>query len=105
MSFGEELVALGGRQFARRHVVRLGTDLDVRPRVGPQIVHPGRVLRRAGERSDDDQLAVDAEVGQRRHPGLAGFRPGRGEQQQVGIVELAADLAAVGAELVGDGSC
>src|ERR1700730_17608746 len=33
--FREELPALRGRQFAGRHVERVGTDLDVRPRVGP----------------------------------------------------------------------
>ena len=87
--FVKQLVALGERQLARGHVERVGADLDVRLRVGPQVVHPGRVDGGAGEGSDDDQLAVDAEIGQRRHPLLAGLGARRGEQQQVGVGELA----------------
>ena len=56
-----------------------------------------------GERADDDQLAADAEIGQRRDPLLTGVGARRGEQQQVGVFELPADLAAVGTELVSDG--
>src|ERR1700736_1556946 len=98
----EERVALGGRQLAGGHVERVGADLHLCPRVGPQVVHPGRVEGGAGERSDDDQLAVVAEIRQRRHPGLARFGPRRRQQQQIRVGELAAHLAFVGPEVVDD---
>ena len=40
---------------------------------------------------------------QRREPLLARFGARRGQQEQVGALELTADLAVVGTELVGDG--
>jgi hypothetical protein len=72
----------------------------VRLRVGTQIVHPSRIDGSARERADDDHLAVDAEIGQRRHPALAGLGARRGEQQQVGVGELSGDLSTVGPELL-----
>jgi len=65
-------------------------------------VHPGLVHVSARERADDQQLLVDAEISERRESRLTRFGAGRGQQQQIGIFESAADLAVVGSELISD---
>ena len=59
----------------RDNVERVGGDFNVRPRVGPQVVHPRRVDVGTAVAGDDQQLAVNTEGHQRSEARLAG--PGR----------------------------
>src|SRR5690242_10486519 len=66
-----------------------------------QVVYPRRVDVRASVTADHHQLPVNALARQRRDAGLTRPRAGAGQQEQFVAFE-SADLAVVGAELVGD---
>jgi hypothetical protein len=84
------------------HVEGLGADLDVRGRRRDQVEVPVRVGVGAALGREDQVAVAVGVVGERVEELLAAASALGVEQQDRGVGELAAELAAVGAELLDD---
>ena len=77
-------------------------DLDRDVGIGAQVEEPGRALRRAPERGDDDEVVAVLGVDQRRRARSARLRAGGCQEQQRRTRKVPGDFAAVRAELLDD---
>src|SRR5262249_50943665 len=71
-------------------------DLDLGLRLGAEVVGPGRQPLVAGVGVDEDHVGTVGEVDDRRRTGLARLAPGRRQQQDRGLADLAPEAAAGG---------
>src|SRR5215831_3546704 len=96
--FGVAVVTFAAVQFGGVHVDDLVADLDLRVRVGEQVVVPAGAAVRSSLGCEDQIAAIIGHVHHRVDAACPGARSSGVQQEQWGADESAADTSTVGAE-------